>query len=157
MLFAPLRGRSSMVERELPKLYTRVRFPSPAPISSIFNKLDYSVSYVALLDRYNLNYPLYYARTCRVIGLWYRGAYLHTGSRSIVHAATVQHEHKALTEVDLGYWLFIEKLFYRIDDVLNATGIALADGEFDPAGLWVIFGVPLLAAFAIYYLIKKIF
>ncbi len=24
-------GRSSMVERELPKLYTRVRFPSPAP------------------------------------------------------------------------------------------------------------------------------
>ncbi len=31
MLLAPLRGRSSMVERELPKLYTRVRFPSPAP------------------------------------------------------------------------------------------------------------------------------
>ena len=26
------RGRSSMVERQLPKLHTRVRFPSPAPI-----------------------------------------------------------------------------------------------------------------------------
>src|ERR1700761_2884812 len=25
------RGRSSMVERQLPKLHTRVRFPSPAP------------------------------------------------------------------------------------------------------------------------------
>ncbi|HBY9711150.1 TPA: hypothetical protein MJA59_003126 [Klebsiella aerogenes] len=54
-------------------------------------------------------------------------------------------------------WLLIEKLSYRIDDVLNATGIALADGELDPAGLWVIFGVPLLATFVIYYLIKKIF
>src|ERR1700736_2330947 len=28
---APVRGRSSMVERQLPKLHTRVRFPSPAP------------------------------------------------------------------------------------------------------------------------------
>ena len=28
------RGRSSMVERQLPKLHTRVRFPSPAPIQS---------------------------------------------------------------------------------------------------------------------------
>src|SRR5476649_2240265 len=28
------RGRSSMVERQLPKLHTRVRFPSPAPILS---------------------------------------------------------------------------------------------------------------------------
>ena len=27
-----LRGRSSMAERQLPKLHTRVRFPSPAPI-----------------------------------------------------------------------------------------------------------------------------
>src|SRR5437016_3954984 len=27
------RGRSSMAERQLPKLHTRVRFPSPAPIS----------------------------------------------------------------------------------------------------------------------------
>lgn len=26
------RGRSSMVERQLPKLDTRVRFPSPAPL-----------------------------------------------------------------------------------------------------------------------------
>lgn len=31
MLYASQSGRSSMVERELPKLYTRVRFPSPAP------------------------------------------------------------------------------------------------------------------------------
>src|SRR5262249_38753169 len=28
------RGRSSMVERQLPKLHTRVRFPSPAPSKS---------------------------------------------------------------------------------------------------------------------------
>src|SRR5262252_3746461 len=28
------RGRSSMVERQLPKLHTRVRFPSPAPMLS---------------------------------------------------------------------------------------------------------------------------
>ncbi len=28
------RGRSSMVERQLPKLHTRVRFPSPAPVST---------------------------------------------------------------------------------------------------------------------------
>ncbi len=45
MLLAPLRGRSSMVERELPKLYTRVRFPSPAPNSS-------------LLKSTQLNFPL---------------------------------------------------------------------------------------------------
>src|SRR6266567_6518438 len=30
-----LRGRSSMVERQLPKLHTRVRFPSPAPNTAI--------------------------------------------------------------------------------------------------------------------------
>ncbi len=29
-----LRGCSSMVERQLPKLHTRVRFPSPAPVSA---------------------------------------------------------------------------------------------------------------------------
>lgn len=32
MPYASRSGRSSMVERELPKLYTRVRFPSLAPI-----------------------------------------------------------------------------------------------------------------------------
>src|SRR5437660_12121316 len=31
------RGRSSMVERQLPKLHTRVRFPSPAPISPAYS------------------------------------------------------------------------------------------------------------------------
>ena len=31
MLSVARRGRSSMVERQLPKLHTRVRFPSPAP------------------------------------------------------------------------------------------------------------------------------
>jgi hypothetical protein len=31
------RGRSSMVERQLPKLHTRVRFPSPAPSSTSSN------------------------------------------------------------------------------------------------------------------------
>src|SRR4051794_33825488 len=30
-------GRSSMVERQLPKLHTRVRFPSPAPIFALRN------------------------------------------------------------------------------------------------------------------------
>jgi hypothetical protein len=30
----PVRGCSSMVEQKLPKLTTRVRFPSPAPIKS---------------------------------------------------------------------------------------------------------------------------
>ena len=52
-------------------------------------------------------------------------------------------------------WNLIEKLSYRIDDLLNATGIALADGEFDPAGLWVIFGVPLIAALLIYFPLKN--
>src|ERR1700761_2249242 len=32
------RGRSSMVERQLPKLHTRVRFPSPAPVQVAFAK-----------------------------------------------------------------------------------------------------------------------
>ena len=40
------RGCSSMVERQLPKLHTRVRFPSPAPIlSSIFNSQFYTRFY----------------------------------------------------------------------------------------------------------------
>ncbi|AHN28087.1 hypothetical protein SALWKB2_0705 [Snodgrassella alvi wkB2] len=38
----------------------------------------------------------------------------------------------------------MEKLSFLIDDLLNIIKIILADGEFDPAGLWVIFGVPLL-------------
>ncbi|MBP2196357.1 hypothetical protein [Pantoea cypripedii] len=53
-------------------------------------------------------------------------------------------------------WGVIEKLSYRLDDVLNATGVALADGEIDPAGLWVIFGVPLIVAALIFYLIRRI-
>jgi hypothetical protein len=36
MLKKRIGGRSSMVERQLPKLHTRVRFPSPAPILSRF-------------------------------------------------------------------------------------------------------------------------
>jgi hypothetical protein len=32
-------GRSSMVEREFSKLHTRVRFPSPAPISLWSNEI----------------------------------------------------------------------------------------------------------------------
>lgn len=32
VIIVNLRGRGSMVELELPKLATRVRFPSPAPI-----------------------------------------------------------------------------------------------------------------------------
>ena len=31
-LSSQFRGRSSMVERQLPKLHTGVRFPSPAPL-----------------------------------------------------------------------------------------------------------------------------
>lgn len=50
----------------------------------------------------------------------------------------------------------LEKLAYVIDDFLNYTGIALADGEFDPAGLWVILGVPFLCAIVIFYLLKKL-
>ncbi|OCG13736.1 hypothetical protein A9G09_07200 [Gilliamella sp. wkB292] len=50
----------------------------------------------------------------------------------------------------------LEKLAYAIDDFLNYTGIALADGEFDPAGLWVIFGVPFLCAIVLFYLLKKL-
>jgi hypothetical protein len=34
------RGRSSMVERKLPKLHTRVRFPSPAPNRQVSQKLS---------------------------------------------------------------------------------------------------------------------
>ncbi|PIT14991.1 hypothetical protein [Snodgrassella alvi] len=40
-------------------------------------------------------------------------------------------------------WQLMKKLSFFIDDLLNTAKIALADGEFDPAGLWVIFGVPL--------------
>src|SRR6266545_4880049 len=34
LIMGATRGRSSMVERQLPKLHTRVRFPSPAPSST---------------------------------------------------------------------------------------------------------------------------
>lgn len=53
-------------------------------------------------------------------------------------------------------WGVIEKISYRIDNILNATGVALADGELDPAGLWVIFGIPLIVAALIFSLIRKI-
>lgn len=52
-------------------------------------------------------------------------------------------------------WDLIEKLSYRIDDLLNATGLAMADGEYDPASLWVIFGVPLIVAAVIFFLIRR--
>lgn len=42
MPYASQSGRSSMVERELPKLYTRVRFPSPAPDKYLLNPQIYS-------------------------------------------------------------------------------------------------------------------
>ncbi len=44
-IISPPRGCSSMVERQLPKLHTRVRFPSPAP--SIFKQLCRSSASVA--------------------------------------------------------------------------------------------------------------
>lgn len=53
-------------------------------------------------------------------------------------------------------WGVIEELSYRLDDVLNTTDLALADGELDPAGLWVIFGVPLIVAALIFALIRRI-
>lgn len=53
-------------------------------------------------------------------------------------------------------WRLLEKLSYRVDDFLNTTGMAMADGEYDPAGLWVLFGVPLLAAIVIFFLFRKI-
>lgn len=51
-------------------------------------------------------------------------------------------------------WRLVEWLSYKADDLLNMTGIALADGEFDPAGLSVIFGVPLIVATLIFFLLK---
>lgn len=51
-------------------------------------------------------------------------------------------------------WDVLEKLSYGIDDILNSTGIALADGELDPAGLWVIFGIPLIVAALIFFFLK---
>src|SRR2546429_3553643 len=39
------RGCGSMVERGLPKPETRVRFPSPAPISIVSNKIRHSSSF----------------------------------------------------------------------------------------------------------------
>lgn len=83
MPYAPQSGRSSMVERELPKLYTRVRFPSPAPDLLINQQvMIYQLVTFPRVSRYNLNYPLFYARTGRVIGLWYKGAYQHAGGGS---------------------------------------------------------------------------
>ncbi|MDF7659687.1 hypothetical protein PUG81_11960 [Erwiniaceae bacterium L1_54_6] len=52
-------------------------------------------------------------------------------------------------------WGVIEKLSYRLDDILNATGVALADGELDPAGLWVTFGIPFIVAALIFVLIRR--
>lgn len=52
-------------------------------------------------------------------------------------------------------WKLMEKISFYIDGILSSTGIALVDGELDPAGFWVIFGIPLLAAFGITYCIKR--
>lgn len=49
----------------------------------------------------------------------------------------------------------MEKISFYIDGILSSTGIAMVDGELDPAWFWVIFGIPLLAAFGITYCIKK--
>lgn len=46
-------------------------------------------------SRYNLNYPLFYARTCRVIGLWYKGAYHHAGGGSKFLPRQYNNEQKA--------------------------------------------------------------
>ena len=43
------RGRSSMVERQLPKLHTRVRFPSPAPTLSRFSVKGFTGSFTAFV------------------------------------------------------------------------------------------------------------
>ena len=52
-------------------------------------------------------------------------------------------------------WNLMEKISFYIDGILNSTGIALADGELDPAWFWVVFGIPLLVAFVITYCIKR--
>ena len=49
----------------------------------------------------------------------------------------------------------MEKISFYIDGILSSTGIAMADGELDPAWFWVIFGIPLLVAFIITYCIKR--
>ena len=46
-------------------------------------------------SRYNLNYPLLYTRICRVIGLWYKGAYLHPGGGSTFLPRQHNNEQKA--------------------------------------------------------------
>jgi hypothetical protein len=43
------RGRSSMVERQLPKLHTRVRFPSPAPTLSQFQHHGFAAGFAAFV------------------------------------------------------------------------------------------------------------
>ena len=52
-------------------------------------------------------------------------------------------------------WKLMEKISFYIDGILSSTGIAMVDGELDPAWFWVIFGIPLLAAFIITYCIKR--
>ena len=52
-------------------------------------------------------------------------------------------------------WKLMEKISFYIDGILSSTGIAMVDGELDPAWFWVIFGIPLLAAFGITYCIKR--
>lgn len=54
-------------------------------------------------------------------------------------------------------WDSLDILSHKIDSLLDNAGIAFADGEADPAGLWVIFGAPLMAALLIYILLKKRF
>lgn len=57
MPYASQSGRSSMVERELPKLYTRVRFPSPAPNKHISTstKVHQTHEYQALQHFHHLS------------------------------------------------------------------------------------------------------
>lgn len=52
-------------------------------------------------------------------------------------------------------WNLMEKISFYINEILSSAGIALVDGELDPAGFWVVFGIPLLAAFIITYCIKR--
>ncbi len=86
---------SSMVERELP---SSIRgFDSLRPLHSPDKStvMIYQLVTLPAFSRYNLNYPLFYARTCRVIGLWYKGAYHHAGVVPSSYRDSTTNEQKA--------------------------------------------------------------
>ena len=93
-------GRSSMAERQLPKLHTRVRFPSPAPacLCNRFNGLS--------RDRRGNRHPRGWRRCCRRQGLAWGPVIRRrvpavarsTHQRSRMHPASAPREQSTATE-----------------------------------------------------------